>query len=332
MSRFTEMATTSHALSIQAMEEASRFGQRVADIDHLLLALVISEQPAGDVLRDLGITLKAARGAVEEQHRAQLDALGVTAEASVQGRIMFHETGGYEWSARSIDVITRANKRTNRGDAAAVLRQLVVEPSGMIENILRRLETSSAQVIEQLNRAQSDSPSTSQHTRAKGKLSADTEAFVPAPVKEVWKLLIDPLRRTEWEPSVGHVVIEGARAQPHVGQSWTAYARKIGPDSKPIRIRSEFQVQDVELLQCHDQTIIEWRSTFPRASKANARRLRIALEPAVGGTRLRLALTIERHASHARSPIRGLLLRPYFRFVIWMQLLNLSNGISRVFR
>lgn len=49
MSKFTDAATTSHTLSVAAMEEASRFGQRSTDIDHMFLALVVSEQVAGQV-------------------------------------------------------------------------------------------------------------------------------------------------------------------------------------------------------------------------------------------------------------------------------------------
>lgn len=38
MSKFTDAAVTSHTLSVTAMEEASRLGQRTADIDHMFLA------------------------------------------------------------------------------------------------------------------------------------------------------------------------------------------------------------------------------------------------------------------------------------------------------
>ena len=47
MSRITAAAATSHTLSVTAMEEASRLGQHKVDIDHMLLALVVSEQVAG---------------------------------------------------------------------------------------------------------------------------------------------------------------------------------------------------------------------------------------------------------------------------------------------
>jgi hypothetical protein len=74
------MAATAQALSLTAMEEASRRGQREADIDDLFLALVVSEQIAGQVLRWTGITLDAALEAVAAQHAAQLESIGITAD------------------------------------------------------------------------------------------------------------------------------------------------------------------------------------------------------------------------------------------------------------
>ena len=41
MSKFVRAAQTSQSLSLAAMEEASRAGLRVADLEHLVLALVI---------------------------------------------------------------------------------------------------------------------------------------------------------------------------------------------------------------------------------------------------------------------------------------------------
>jgi len=77
MSKFVRAAQTSQSLSLAAMEEASRAGLRVADLEHLFLALVISDQPAGGSLRSMGIDLDGARRAVEEAHAAQLASLGV---------------------------------------------------------------------------------------------------------------------------------------------------------------------------------------------------------------------------------------------------------------
>src|SRR5690606_16041423 len=69
MSAFLNTAATMQTLSVAGMEEASRDGRREGDLEHVLLALVLSEQSAGQVLRGLGITLDAARLAVREQHQ-----------------------------------------------------------------------------------------------------------------------------------------------------------------------------------------------------------------------------------------------------------------------
>src|SRR5690606_41760640 len=92
MSRFLSMAATMQTLSLAAMEEASREGRREADIEHLLLALTLNEQTAGQVLRRKGVTLEAVRTAVAAQHARQLSSLGVTTDAGQPGRIGFHET------------------------------------------------------------------------------------------------------------------------------------------------------------------------------------------------------------------------------------------------
>lgn len=114
MTKFTEAAATSQALSITAMEEASRFSQRTADLDHLFLALVLSEQTAGQLLRDMGVTLGAARQAVADTHSSQLASLGIHAELPQADRITFHESGGYEWSERASAILSAATSPGER--------------------------------------------------------------------------------------------------------------------------------------------------------------------------------------------------------------------------
>lgn len=157
MNKLVRAAQTSQSLSLAAMEEASRLGLREADIDHLFLALVINDQSAGRALRELGIDIDNARLAVEEQRDAQLTSLGIEASFPEAGRIVFHETDGYEWTPRARDLIAKSSSKGKPGDAAAVLRELVAEPSGLITEILRRLGTTPDALIERLDRA--DAPS-----------------------------------------------------------------------------------------------------------------------------------------------------------------------------
>lgn len=329
MSKFVGAAATSHTLSLAAMEEASRVGQRTADVDHLLLALVVNEQVAGQALRSLGITLDAARAAVAAQHADQLASLGIHADLP-EGRIVFHETGGYRWGERANDVIRRANLGRQRGDAAAVLRQLVVEPSGLIEAILHRLGTSARAVLECLDDAERHSVEGPQRPAAtRDHLSGTADSFVPAPVEEVWGLLVDPFRMPEWEPSIGGV--EEAPMMPQPGDSWFARARTQGPDGKPNRVKPQLRTQRVELIASGRGHVIEWRFSYPDAPTANTRQVRVDMEPAAGGTQLRIAL-MWRRGPRWRLPALGWFMRPLARFSVWLQLSQISSGISRVFR
>ncbi|QYM75996.1 SRPBCC family protein [Leucobacter luti] len=330
MSKFTAAASTSHTLSLAAMEEASRAGQRTADIDHLLIALVLNEQIAGQVLRSFGITLDTAREAVAEQHADHLAALGIQLTSPGSGKIVFHETNGYEWSERALGVFKRASETGKCGDASAVLRELVSESSGMIEAVLKRLGATPEAVTEKLDEAHRYPVHQPQRFVRADALSGSSEAFVPASPERVWELLDDPLRMPEWEPSIGSV--EGAPLTIKAGETWTALARTERPDGKPIPMKPGFVTQQVELVAHEEPRFIEWRFTYPDAPQANARRIRVELEYAAGGTQLRLALAWERNPNRPRRPFLGFVMRPVFRFVLWMQLSQLGSGISRTFR
>ncbi|MFF8893054.1 SRPBCC family protein [Brevibacterium casei] len=329
MSRFTDSASTSYSLSILAMEEASRVGQREADIDHLFLALTVSEQTAGQVLRSLGITIDDAREAVAAQHAEQLAGLGIRTDPPAPGRIVFHETEGYEWGDRALRILQAANGSGKRGDAAAVLRDLVVEPSGMIESILTRLGTSSEAVLAELDRVErlSDRPAGSTSADA---LSGTVAAFVPAPIDDVWRLLSDASRLPDWDPTIGSV--EDGTAATSAGQSWAARTRSTRRDGTPVTVKPHVVNQRVEAAEVDEPRFIEWRATYPDAARANARRTSISLEPAAGGTQLHIEYAWVRTSTSLVRRLLGLALRPLQRFLIWIQLGQLRAGISRAFR
>lgn len=109
MSKLSRSAATAQKLSITAMEEASRFGQRTADIDHLLIALTVNEETAGQILRSLGVTIEATREAVSAENTHQLASLGIHADLPSAGPIVFHQTSGYEWSNRGSEIFKRAS-------------------------------------------------------------------------------------------------------------------------------------------------------------------------------------------------------------------------------
>ncbi|MBS2936791.1 SRPBCC family protein [Nocardioides sp. J2M5] len=334
MSRFTRTAATSHALSTAAMEEASRLGQREADIDHLLLALTVSEQPAGRVLRDLGVTLDAARDAVGAQHAEQLESLGLTVAMPGPGRIVFHETGSYTWTDRCVDVLKQAASGDQQGDATAVLRALVAEPSGLVVALLRRLDVEPDTLLARLDAppaaAAPESPATTEPRP--GAMTRQSQVFVPASIDEVWLLVSDPARLPEWDASLARVDAVDA-SDPAPGDAWEGRTPTVQPDGTPVEVQPELRRQVVELHELDPRVHVAWRITYPDSPRSNARTIRVALAPSTGGTDLSLSLTWERVAPDGlRARALRLAARPILHTALWFQLSQLGSGISRAFR
>lgn len=261
------------------------------------------------------------------QHADQLSTLGVAVSRATPERIVFHETGGYTWDGPALEIIKRAGESEKRGDAAAVLRELVVEPSGLIEAVLQRLGATPEGILVRLDEVERH-PARTQHRFDTRTLSGVSESFAPAQPTEVWELLANPARMPLWEPSVGGV--DDAPAEPEAGDTWVFTAPTRRPDGKPVRIKPQYRSGRVELLQLDVGQVIEWRFTYPDALRANARRIRVELEPAAGGTHLRLTLRWERISNSKR--LRRRILSPLHRFFIWLQLSQLGAGISRASR
>lgn len=331
MSTFTRAAATSQQLSLVAMEEASRQGLREADLDHLLLALVVSEQNAGRALRRLGITQPAAREAVEAQHFAQLASVGIDPAQTTSGPIVFHKTSGYDWTKRAGDLIVRASGKKKKGDAAAVLRELLAEPSGLIAHILQRLGTTPSAVLDtlaEIERADGDIATAKPgHEASRGKTTVSVTSFVPAPAEDVWALISDPQRMPEWHPAVCRVDATPLSGTTH---TWTGYAHATRPDGKPIRMKEKYVRRDIERVSATPPTSVAWRMSMPNAPHTVVRELNLDLTSAEGGTTLRLA--------EVTPPSRGWRrivwapLRPVRRFVSWLTLFQAGAGVSRVFR
>lgn len=329
MSKFVRVAQTSQSLSLAAMEEASRLGLRTADIEHLFLALVITDQSAGRAVRDLGIDLHTARRAVEEQHAAQLASLGIEASFPEAGRIVFHETDGYEWSKRAADLIARSADKDKAGDAAAVLRELVAEPSGLIAGILERLGTNSAALLEQLDALDSSTPATAPAAAAvRGRISGSTETFVPAPIERVWDYLAEPTNIPHWEMSVGS--IEDARQDAAVGPVWTGLARERRPDGKPVKVKPKFRRRRIELVAARRSELIAWSFAYPDAPRSSSALTEFSLAPTNGGTQVSITTSWSRRPDWRR--VVGLPLRPIQKFIVWITLFQTGGALSRAFR
>lgn len=331
MTRFIDAAATTHVLSLTAMEEASRVGQRTADIDHLFLALVVNEQAAGRVLRSFGITIETAREAVAAQHAEQLATLGIVVDPPDPGRITYHETGGYAWSGRAEAVIKSVTGTLT--DAGNVLRALLAEPSGLITEILHRLGTTPEQIADRLDESEH---AESSYAGEPGALAGVLTSFAPAPIEQVWALLAAPARMPEWEPAIGSV--DDLPAEVQVGDSWVARGPEQRPDGKPLRIKPAYQRSRIELADRVEGHLIGWVMTFPDAVGANTKHLRIELDPVEGGTQVRIALSWVPGDRSAlgwlprRHSALGWVMRPFARLAVRLQLTQLAGGISRAFR
>ncbi|GAA4022031.1 hypothetical protein GCM10022247_52810 [Allokutzneria multivorans] len=173
-------------LSVQARDEASRWGHPQVDVEHLFLALLLSGGAAGKALRRLGITLERARDAVEAVHAERIGSLGIAAPAMPTGPIREPGNREIEFSERALGVI-----RTR--DEVGIVRALVDEPSGLVEALLLHLGLTPAEVHGAIETApqQPKLPRTAVHS-----------GFIPAPVDTVWSLVSDPARRSEWDTAV----------------------------------------------------------------------------------------------------------------------------------
>lgn len=331
MSTFTRVAATSQQLSLVAMQEASRQGLREADLEHLLLALVISEQSAGQALRRLGITLPAARDAVEAQHVAQLASLGIDSFRPAPGPIVFHETSGYEWTKRANDLIVHSSGKNKRGDAAAVLRDLLDEPSGLITQVLNRLDTTPDAVrdaLAEIERAQTEQAAASPPRRtARGTTAVSVTSFVPASAEDIWHFVSDPRQMPEWHPAIGRV---DAAALPDAPHQWMGYAHTTLHNGKPVRIMERYVRRLIEHVAASRPTVMTWRVSMPDAPSTVVRELRIDLAKAEGGTNVRLTELTPLPSGWRR--VAWAPLRPVRRFVSWLILFQAGGGISRAFR
>ncbi|MDA3148039.1 SRPBCC family protein [Leucobacter sp. UCMA 4100] len=330
MSRLTRMLAASQALSITAMEEASRVGLRTATIEHLLLALTVDEGIAGQALRANGVTIEAARDAIAQEQAAQLASIGVESSYA-PGPIVFHSTGGYEWSDQALAVLQGADAKHPAGYPGAVLAKLCAEQNHSASAIIRRCDASPEAVLATLEHAASNlSPATGTTIEAR-KLRGRTTAFIPAPPSEVWALLEAPENLPLWQELVATVtpVIRNDAQQP---QQWITTQLTTLPNGKPLRQKAGFEKQFVTLVLHEPEHTLAWRFEFPDKPQTNARLISFSLEPAASGTQLAISHAWERPAGRKPAPLVGFIMSPLYRFALWMQLGVLSRAVSRAFR
>lgn len=329
MSKFAVVAQTSQALTISALEEASRTGARDGDIEHLFLALVLSEQSAGQALRGLGITLAAAREAVQQQHNDQLSSLGIDAAFPKAGRIVFHELDGFELTKRATDLLVRSGKKGKSGDASAVLGELLEEPSGMIIRILERLGVSVQQVTQALAQQEEKSVGRSNTGISGRRPAAGTSgAFIMAPVETVRNFLNDPQNITIWEPRAG--TIEPTTAEDDDNEQWIATASTIWPNGKPVETKPEFRRRLVRRAQPQQAGNLAWSFNYIDSPQSCGSEVEFGLQETTGGTQLSVRITP--NSRRGWQKIKWIASLPVQKFGLWIYRFHIASAISRHYR
>ncbi|RLP72771.1 Clp protease [Mycetocola tolaasinivorans] len=348
MSGIIGAAGAAQTLSLAAMEEASRQGKRDTDIEHLLLALALSDRPAGSALRACGVSLSAVRRAIRDQEAAELAALGMSVRMPEPGRIVFHETSGYAWTRRAEALLSSAASARSDSEGAGyterVLTLLLVEPSGRVSDVLARCGTSTAEVRLALAGDTGKIPAASS-ARARmeldvagaagtrGWVSGTSEVFVPAVPADVWALLVDPLRIPEWFPAIGTVsglAEDKGLEDNESSRRWWALAPTTRPDGKSIRVREQFRRRTVQMIEARAGESVRWRFEFPDAARAGTQDIVCDLREDAGGTRVRLTALWARPQGWCR--LVGVLLSGPRRLVIWLNLFQIGGALSRAFR
>lgn len=323
MNQLASMAET-QSLFRQSIEEASREGALEAGPDHLLLALALCDRPAGDVLRELGLSVDALRTVIRAQHADRLRTLGIELEAPAP-RAISDETKGVEWSARVQELSDEASKRlaTSRssypgGYPEALLRTLVTDSAGSVDEILARCDVTASDVL----RAIDERNSRPAGARKRGGWSA----FVPAPIDTVYAYLHDAANVPEWMLHIGAI---GPSSGGH-SDTWVANtsARFLRPRS--ARNVERVREQRVQRVLAEAPTRLVWRTGFADHPRIPAMTTVLELESTTGGTRLHVTVSWARTTGWRL--IVGTALAPLRKLGAHQFAMSIGLAVSRAFR
>ncbi|KSW30108.1 Clp protease N-terminal domain-containing protein [Cellulomonas sp. B6] len=322
MGRLTEAVLRSQQISVAAKEEASRWHHPRIDVEHLLLALLVTPGAAGGVLRSLGVTLESARAAVERTHAARVTGLGVDVPELTAAPPSDPAVGPTLWTPRA-EAVMRAV--TDDGDDLGHLRALVTEPSGSVQDVLHELDLDAERVLAAADgrRTTTPLPTTRPAAPRRGWDTVTHDAFVPAPRTDVWALVRDPERLPAWDRTVTSV-------EP-VGDG--AWAVLLAPTRTTIARRTRSPEQSRLGLHVVEQSpgrAVTWRWSWGTPRGTVRQELELELDDVEGGTALR-AVARWRRATGPVARLRAPL-RPLRRFVMRQRLLATTGGISRALR
>lgn len=205
-------------LSRMSAEEASRFGRPAIDIEHIFLALTLTDTPAGQLLRAHGATYTASLAAIRSIESAALESLGVTPPATLLPAKPSATHGLTERASRIFN-----SARNVKSDYFAILEALISEPSGTIAAILDYVGTNPLEIRAGMPNEgalilpDKDSANESLSNQA---LIAQATTSCPAPIEAVTDFLNDPKNIPVWESSVRERTLTSDTE--NQGQTWIA--------------------------------------------------------------------------------------------------------------
>lgn len=310
MTRLATIFENSQRLALTAAEEAQRFGRLKVDVEHVFLALIVSQTDAGRVLRARGVTLDQARRAVQAEHAHRTAALGV-GDVQVPPRpIPAAGPGDIDWNERTLSLFSRSG---GDGTGTTLLRALIDDPGELVSAVLGRLGIDPHTVIATAEAAGTPNRHGDSSVSSPGPEGVSYDAFIPALRGRVWELIDSSERRPEWDTAVGSIEPAG----PH---------RWIGRASAESRTRwrvpRRARTRSITLIDREESNLVEWEITFPRTRTSRSERLRVELTDQPGGTGIRLTL----------RPVGTRRWGPLTRFLATGELTRIASGISRTFR
>ena len=286
-----------HLLMTATTDEAARVGHGEVDVDHLLLALLVSGGASAAVLSEAGLRLADARTALAEVQRADLADTGVMTPVppALAGHTFGVGTAALPWSDRARTALARM---TDEGPDTRVLAAVLSDEHSPARRLLEQagIDATAVRAAAVLATARATAPAgtpaprdgsrawTSSHTRT-----------VAVPRADLWRAVGDPRRRPEWDDDAAEVRV----LDDDSFESLDALARTLDRPDDPGLVATHRVTGRVE------GRMIEWEARFPTG---HTEWLRVELADDGTGSRLTLR--------HAFSRPCGVL-RLTSRFYAW---------------
>ena len=287
-----------YLLMTAATDEAARAGHGEVDVDHVLLALLVTGGASTTLLSRAGLRLAAARAALVAVQREDLSSLGITTPVPPPraGHTYGVGTAALPWSDRARGALTPL---TEGSPDTGVLAAVLSDEHGPARRLLEQAGIDASAVLAAALAPADSAPAADTPDGSRDWTSSHTRA-VAVPRADLWRVVRDPRRRPEWDDSVASVQVRDERRF----ETLDALARTLAAPGQPIEdpgLVSTHLVTDVT-----EGRLVEWETRYPHRGHTDW--LRVELEDDGTGSRLTLR--------HAFSPPRGIL-RLFSRFYAW---------------